>query len=84
MPTLFAYSPFTSDVNQLSEFFNRLAKAQDSKLSEFASEIGFDSVQLDSWIFNAMKKMEISINDKAELIDDLTGEVITTINPCQR
>ena len=84
MPILFAYSPFTSDVNQLSEFFNRLAKAQDSKLSEFASEIGFDSVQLDSWIFNAMKKMEISINDKAELIDDLTGEVITTINPCQR
>lgn len=83
MPILFAYSPITSDVNQLSEFFNKLAKAQDSKLSEFASEIGFDSVQLDSWISNAMKKMEISVNDNAELVDDLTGEVITTINPCE-
>lgn len=83
MPILFAYSPITSDVNQLSEFFNKLAKAQDSKLSEFASEIGFDSVQLDSWIYSAMKKMEISVNDNAELVDDLTGEVITTINPCE-
>lgn len=83
MPILFAYSPITSDVNQLSEFFNKLAKAQDSKLSEFASEIGFDSVQLDSWISNAMKKMEISVNDNAELVDDLTGEVITTIDPCK-
>ena len=83
MPIMFAYSPITSDLNQLSEFFNKLAKAQDSKLSEFASEIGFDSVQLDSWIFNAMKKMEISVNDNAELIDDSTGEVITTINPCK-
>ena len=83
MPILFAYSPITSDVNQLSEFFNKLTKAQDSKLSEFASEIGFDSVQLDSWISNAMKKMEISVNDNAELVDDLTGEVITTINPCE-
>lgn len=83
MPILFAYSPITSDVNQLSEFFNKLAKAQDSKLSEFASEIGFDNVQLDSWIYSAMKKMEISVNDNAELVDDLTGEVITTINPCE-
>ena len=83
MPILFAYSPITSDVNQLSEFFNKLAKAQDSKLSEFASEIGFDSVQLDSWISNAMKKMEISISENAELIDDLTGKVLTTIAPCQ-
>ena len=83
MPIMFAYSPITSDVNQLSEFFNKLAKAQDSKLSEFASEIGFDSVQLDSWISNAMKKMEISISENAELIDDLTGQVITTIKPCQ-
>ena len=83
MPILFAYSPITSDVNQLSEFFNKLAKAQDSKLSEFASEIGFDSVQLDNWIYSAMKKMEISVNDNAELVDDLTGEIITTINPCE-
>ena len=83
MPIMFAYSPITSDVNQLSEFFNKLAKAQDSKLSDFASEIGFDSVQLDSWISNAMKKMEISISENAELIDDLTGKVITTIAPCQ-
>ena len=30
-----------------------------------------------------MKKMEISINDNAELIDDLTGKIITTINPGQ-
>ncbi len=83
MPILFAYSPITSNVNQLSEFFNKLAKAQDSKLSEFANDIGFDSIQLDSWIFNAMKKMEISVNDNAELVDNLTGEVITTINPCK-
>lgn len=83
MPILFAYSPITSNVNQLSEFFNKLARAQNSKLSEFANDIGFDSVQLDSWIFNAMKKMEISVNDNAELVDDLTGEVITTINPCK-
>lgn len=83
MPILFAYSPITSNVNQLSEFFNKLARAQDSKLSEFANDIGFDSVQLDNWIFSAMKKMEISVNDNAELVDDLTGEVITTINPCK-
>lgn len=83
MPILFAYSPITSNVNQLSEFFNKLARAQNSKLSEFANDIGFDSVQLDSWIFNAMKKMEISVNDNAELVDDLTGEVITTIGQCK-
>ena len=83
MPILFAYSPITSNVNQLSEFFNKLARAQDSKLSEFANDIGFDSVQLDNWIFSAMKKMGISVNDNAELVDDLTGEVITTINPCK-
>jgi hypothetical protein len=83
MPILFAYSPITSNVNQLSEFFNKLARAQDSKLNEFANDIGFDSVQLDNWIFSAMKKMEISVNDNAELVDDLTGEVITTINPCK-
>lgn len=83
LPILFAYSPITSNVNQLSEFFNKLARAQDSKLSEFANDIGFDSVQLDNWIFSAMKKMEISVNDNAELVDDLTGEVITTINPCK-
>lgn len=50
-------------------------------LSEFADQIGFDDVQLDSWISSSVKKMAISINDQAELIDDLTGEVITTINP---
>ena len=82
MPILFAYSPITSNVNQLSEFFNKLSRAQDSKLSEFANDIGFDSIQLDNWIFSAMKKMEISVNNNAELVDDLTGEVITTINPC--
>ena len=52
-------------------------------IGEFANDIGFDSVQLDSWIFNAMKKMEISVNDNAELVDDLTGEVITTIGQCK-
>lgn len=81
MPIMFAYSPITTDLNQLSEFFSKLAKAQECKLSEFADQIGFDDVQLDSWISSSVKKMAISINDQAELIDDLTGEVITTINP---
>lgn len=81
MPIMFAYSPITTDLNQLSEFFSKLAKAQECKSSEFADQIGFDDVQLDSWISSSVKKMAISINDQAELIDDLTGEVITTINP---
>ena len=50
-------------------------------MSVVADQIGFDDVQLDSWISSSVKKMAISINDQAELIDDLTGEVITTINP---